>query len=213
MIKLTSIFGALALLGTASALVASEVADRAWTIGPIIKGKNYSLGMDPDPVYTSEGIAIDFPTMPSSHVHYVTFDPGKLEGKTEIVMRYRIEAERGTRFIPQESPDLPAMLSLYFQRRGDRWNAKGAYAYYRWYAPQHSMVKLEPGEFEVRVKLRDPQWISVWGHEVGDKARYRDRAMLDVERVGFVLGSNSARGHGVYATKPARMTVTHFEIR
>lgn len=182
-------------------------------IGPWIKGKNYSPGMPARPVSTHSGFAIDFPTTPRSHVHYVTFDPGSLEGKSEIVMRYRIDAEPGTRFVPQEFPDETAKLSLYFQRRGDRWNAKGAYAFYRWYSPVRSMVAIEPGQFELRVDLHDPEWVSVYGKMVGDTARYRDEALRDTHRVGFVLGTEWGRGHGVYATKPARMTVTSFEIR
>ena len=211
--KLTAVLGAAALLSSGAALALVGSHSEGWIIGPIIKGKSYSPGMPLRPETVEDGIAIDFPTTPRSHVHYVTFDPGSLEGKREIVMRYRIDAAPGTRFVPNENPDQAAKMSFFFQRRGDRWNAKGDYGFYRWYAPRHTLKEVAPGTYEMRADLHDPKWISVWGKEVGENAKLRDLALRDTERVGFVLGSDAARGHGVYATKPARITVTGFEIR
>ena len=37
-------------------------------------------------------------------------------------------------------------------------------------------------------------------------------ALAGAERVGFVFGSESGRGHGVYATGPARFTLLDFRV-
>ncbi|WP_160615289.1 hypothetical protein [Pseudoblastomonas halimionae] len=202
---------ALAMSGTALAMVGAG--ERDWTIGPWIKGKNYSVGMSPRPEYTRDGFAIDFPTTLRSHVHYVTFSPGSLEGKREIVMRYRIDAEPGTRFVPQEEPGKKGAISLFFQRRGDNWTAKGRYEFYRWYAPKAKVKTLSPGKHEIRISLDDPEWISVRYRNPADAPGLFEAAKRDTAKVGFVLGSDLLRGHGVYATKPARITVTDFDIR
>lgn len=213
MIRLTKWFGAAALLVTLPALAATGASERDWTIGPWIKGKNYSVGMPARPEQTRSGFAIDFPTTPRSHVHYVTFDPGSLEGKSEIVMRYRIDAEPGTRFVPQQEPDKPGAISLFFQRRGDNWTARGRYEFYRWYAPAAKVKQLARGTHEIRIALDDPAWISVAYRNPAVAPELFDAAKRDTAKVGFVLGSDLLRGHGVYATRPARMTVTSFEIR
>lgn len=187
---------------------------QAWEIGPIIKSRNYSHNMPLRPTPTREGFAIDFPwpDARAGHVHYVTFRSGPLEGARRIVMRYRIDAEPGVRFVPQEFPDRQAVLSLYFQQRGDRWTAKGPYETYRWYSPGRTVVPLQPGEHTLSVDL-DDDWISVYGKTPRLKPEgFRD-ALLNTDRVGFTLGTKAdGRGHGVYATGPARLTVLSFEI-
>ncbi|WP_260581257.1 hypothetical protein [Sphingopyxis sp. PET50] len=136
----------------------------------------------------------------AGHVHYVTFRPGTLAGKSWIVVRYRVDARAGTRFVPQANPDRAGTVSLYLQRRGDDWNARGRYQYYRWYAPAASVRELAPGAGEISVRLDDPQWISVLGQPSADYPGAMAEALADVERVGLVFGSSNARGHGVYAT-------------
>jgi hypothetical protein len=194
-------------------LHAATPAAEAWEIGPIIRSKNYSVGMPLIPTASGRGWHFDFPypSVDAGHVHYLTFNHGPLTGKRKIVMRYRIDAPRGVRFVPREHPDLPATLSFFFQRRGDSWSGKGRYEAYRWYSPEHSLVSLRPGEHELVVDLQD-SWISVWGHAAPTNP-YAFRDAIDgAERVGFVLGSRQGRGHGVYATGPARFTVLSFEV-
>ena len=48
----------------------AEMVAANWEIGPIINGKNYSVGMPASPTQTSEGWAFDFPLSPGS-VHYL----------------------------------------------------------------------------------------------------------------------------------------------
>ena len=195
------------------ATAAPRAAD--WEIGPVIRGKNYSVGMPPAPTPNRGGWSFDFPvgSAAAGHVHAVTFRPGSLAGKSQIVVRYRVDAAPGTRFVPQANPDRPATVSLYFQRRGDNWNAKGRYQYYRWYAPSNTVRVLAPGVQEMVVPLNDPWWISVLGKPASSNWRGIADALRDADRIGLVFGAENARGHGVYATQTARFTLLGFDIR
>ena len=196
--------------------LAQVAAPQGWTIGPVISGKNYSVNMPLQPTAVRDGFAIDFPypNKRAGHIHYTTFHHGSLAGKREIVMRYRIDAAPGTRFVPQEKPDREAKLSLYFQRRGDNWGAQGNYKFYRWYAPDAKMKTIAPGEYEIRVPL-DPRldWKSVYHFESSEHPGMFKAAMAQADEVGFVMGDYRLRGHGVFATRPARITVTQFTVR
>lgn len=202
------------LIGSAAAMAAVQ-SSGDWQIGPWIRAKNYSQGMPLTPEPTDSGWSFNFPypDARAGHVHYVTFDHGSLAGKSKIVVRYRVEGARGVRFFPQEHPQLPATFSAYFQRRGDNWSAKRGYEFYRWYAPVQSMREIKPGEYEYSVSLNDPNWMSVLGKmaEV-NPAEFR-YAKADAGRVGLVFGSTYARGHGVFATAPAKFTLLKFEIQ
>ena len=200
-----------AILGTAAGAAPDA---RQWEIGPIIRGKNYSQAMPLHPAPARGGWQFDFPlgSAAAGHVHYVTYQPGAIRSDSELVVRYRVDARPGTRFVPQETPDRPATVSLYFQRRGDNWSARGRFEHYRWYAPDATVQPIAPGEHEIRVKLNDPGWISVFGRTSGSYPEALTAALSDIDRIGLVFGSSAARGHGVYATAPARFTLLSFDI-
>lgn len=185
----------------------------AWEIGPIIRGRNYSVNMPLRMTQTRDGAAFDFPVVPEDygHVHYVTYNPGSLRGAKSITIRYRIDAAPGTRFVPQESPHEQATLSLMFQRAGDKWTAKGPYTHYRWFAPENTVVPLMPGTREVTVPLNG-NWSSVYGAKASAQSDAFDAALAQTQRLGFLFGSSSGRGHGVYATAPARFTLLDFRV-
>lgn len=209
-----SVAAAIAVAASAVAGFAAIPGASEWEIGPIIRGKNYSPGMPPRPRPTPNGWSFDFPTpdADAGHVHYVSFRPGSLTGKSRVVVRYRVDAQKGTRFVPQEYPDIPATVSLYFQRRGDNWTAKGRFEHYRWYAPDATVRNIAPGEQEISVRFDDPQWISVQGRTSGSNPGALEDALADADRIGLVFGSASGRGHGVFATAPARFTLLSFRI-
>lgn len=207
----------MALIGASGAANAQSAppAD-AWQIGPLIKGRNYSVGMpySPTPNRRGDGWSFNFPN-PSAdvgHVHYLTFRSGSLEGKRKIVMRYRIDAAKGTKFVPQQQPNLPGTIRLYFQRQGDKWSGKGRYLWYRWYAPNATVKELSPGTFTLEADLTVNGWVPVSGGERNGRADAFADALAYADRVGFVMGSRSAAGHGVYATDRARFTLLSFDI-
>ncbi|MBB3763490.1 hypothetical protein [Sphingomicrobium lutaoense] len=196
---------------------AAEARHGGWQIGPIARGRNYSLGM---PLYARDfghgGFTFDFPyaSARAGHVHYVTRPVRTLAGASIIRVRYQVEASPGTRFIPQEDSHRPATVSLYFQRAGDNWSGRGRFAAYRWYAPPAEVRQIKPGQFEMRVRLDDPAWVGVTGGiTAGNNPTAYRAALRHAGRIGLVFGSAGLRGHGVFATAPARFTVTDFSIR
>ena len=210
------LLAAAALAMAAAALIATAAlaggpAAAQWEIGPIIRGKNYSYRTPLRPVETRAGpsFAIPGPSAADGHVHYVTVPTRPLEGARSITLRYRIDAPPGTRFVPQESPHLPATLSLYFQRAGDGWTMRQPD--WRWYAPTNRTMPLRPGIHTVSISL-DEDWIAMTGPSAHANRRGFAAALADTARVGFVFGSEGGRGHGVYATAPARFTILDFRV-
>lgn len=185
----------------------------AWQIGPVIGRRNHSVGMPLSPRPGRGGWFFDFPypSVRAGHVHYVTFNHGSLAGKRRIVMRYRIDAAPGVRFVPREKPSLPATVSLFFQRRGDTWSGRGPYETYRWWSPNNMVLDLRPGVHELSVGLSQ-EWISVNGRPASALPAEYQEAIRNAGRVGFVLGTREARGHGVFSTGPARLTVLSFRV-
>ena len=207
--KLRTFLIAPLMLLSASALASGRGAD--WQIGPEIRGTNYSVGVPRMMADTRDGPAFIFPADQRGQVKYVTRETGSLANARSLTIRYRIDASEGTRFVANERPSSPAMLSLYFQRRGDNWSAKNRYASYRWYSVSDKTLPLSPGEHTITVNFRD-EWGAVMGaHSRGNPA-FED-ALENAERVGFVFGWSGGRGHGVHATGLARFTLLDFEIR
>ena len=201
--------GAVSLAPTAAG--AAPPPASAWTIGPIIRGKNYSHFMPVSPTAGPRGaFHIDLPRAPGS-AHYVTFPHGSLEGKSRIVLRYRIEAAPGVRIAPRNHPaEMRALITPYFQRRGDNWSGRGRFETYRWFATFASRT-LAPGTFEIVAPL-DARWTAIERSEAfGARAAFRE-AVADADEVGFVLGGGDGYGHGVYATGRARLVVTDFRV-
>ena len=184
---------------------------RAWTIGPIIRGRNYSRGMPLHPTpRRGGGWHIDLPRAPGS-VHYVTFPHGSLAGKRRIVMRYRVEMAPGVRLAPRTSPASPSIITLYFQRGGDNWSARGRYETYRWYATFASKMPIEAGTHEIVAPL-NAGWTAVQTSTARTNPEAFRDALANADQVGFVLGGGDGFGHGVFATGPARLIVTSFRV-
>ena len=191
--------------GLAASAVAAAPAAGEWLIGPIIKGRNYSVGMPLRPSPSREGMfEIDLPRAPGS-VHYVTFRHGSLAGKRRIVLRYRIEAARGARVVATTAPTAPGIITPYFQRAGDNWSGRGRFESYRWYGTFASRA-LEPGHHEIVAPL-DGQWTAVQSSSAASNPAAFRAALAETTEVGFVLGGGDGYGHGVHATGPARLIV------
>jgi hypothetical protein len=205
------LLAALALAAVPFAVLAAGPAASQWEIGPVIKGRNYSVNMPPtlDEGRRGPGFDFPYPTAAPGHVHYVTVPVGSLEGARRITLTYRIDAARSVRFVPQETPGDTATLSLYFQRAGDRWTARTPH--HRWYSPNGRVMPLTPGTHTISIALDEP-WIAMMGGDARSLPQAFARARAEAAEVGFVFGSAGLRGHGVYATGPARFTVLDFEI-
>lgn len=214
MIAKTSLFAALALCSAAvpTTLAAMPPAE-AWEIGPVVRGRNYSVGMPISPSPGQRGsLIMDFPTAGAGQVDAITTAIGPLASARQITLRYRIDAARGTRFVADETPNEPATVSLYFQQAGDNWSGRGRYATYRWYAPVRAVLPLTPGTHSVTVRL-DEAWSSVRGPTNRELPEGYAAALHNTARIGIAFGSLGRRSHGVYATGPAKFTLLNLDIR
>lgn len=183
----------------------------AWTIGPIIRGRNYSQGVPLHPVPRRGGFFhIDLPQAPGS-VHYVTFSHGPLAGKRRIVMRYRVEAAPGVRLLAASDGRSPAMITLYFQRSGDNWSGRGRFEAYRWYATFATRTPVVPGTYEMIAPLDGP-WTAVETSSARTNPAGFRAALAEADQVGFVMGGGDGYGHGAFATGRARLVVTDFRV-
>ena len=194
-------------------LRAAGQSPQGWEIGPVIRGRSYSPGMPLHPRAARQGWYFDFPgpSRRDGHVHYVTRPTGPLDQARGIRLRYRIDTAHGTRFVPQEFPDRTAILSLFVQRAGDDWRAREQTEFHRWYSPNDRVIPLARGVHELTI-LFDENWISVMGSDRERSAREFAETLAHASRVGFTLGSAGGRGHGVFATGPARFTVLQFMV-
>ena len=185
---------------------------KAWSIGPVIRGRNYSVGMprNLEPGPDGPSFQFPYPTRDAGHVHAVTFPVGSLAGAKRITLTYRIDAARGVQFYGQENGG-PGWLSLFFQQRGDNWSAKGRYETYRWYSPNERIETLRPGVHTVSIGL-DEEWNAVVAWKRSANPAAFQAALANADNVGLVFGSSSGLGHGVYATGPARFTILDYRI-
>ena len=184
---------------------------RAWVIGPIIGGRNYSRGTPLHPTPGPGGAwHINVPPPPGK-LGYVTFRHGPLTGKSRIVMRYRVEVAPGARILAASNPQQSSMITLYFQRAGDDWSAAGPFEAYRWYATFATQAPITPGE-HVMVAPLSGNWTAVETSSARTNPRAFREALANADQVGFVLGGGDGYGHGVFATGPARLVVTDFRV-
>lgn len=192
--------------------VAGLPAPEAWEIGPVVNGRNFSVGMPARPNAGERGgVSFEFPRR-GGEIDALTTNIGPLSGAQEITIVYRIDASRNTAFVPAETPGDVATVSIYFQQGGDTWTARGRYASYRWYVPGRAVTPLAPGRHAVTVKLDEP-WTNVNGKTSTQDPAGFAQALERTASLGLAFGTSSARSHGVYATGPARFTLLALTIR
>jgi hypothetical protein len=204
---------ALAALVLSPVAIAAAVPPAAqWDIGPWVRGRNYSIGMPAHPEAAQGGaVRFTFPRAGRGEVDALTTPIAPLGRARQITIRYRVDAAPDTRFVAGETPDIPATVSLYFQRGGDDWSARGRMASYRWYAPPAAVIPLAPGERTVTVRL-DDRWTNVNGKPVSDDPQGFAAARQQTAVLGLAFGSAQRRSHGVYATGRASFTLLALDI-
>jgi hypothetical protein len=179
-----------------------------WSIGPVIACNNSSEGMPDKPTPTAGGFRFDFPQRGGS-VHYVTKASAPITASA-IRIRYRITAAEGVRFVPSDFPDRQALVTLYFQRQGDNWDAS-SHETYRWFSTIR--MPLDAGDREWTMSLEPSTgWKAVGSTYASQNPTAFATAKRDAARVGVVFGSNGGAGHGVYATGPAAFELLEWEM-
>lgn len=194
-----------------AALVAMPPA-ASWDIGPLVRGRNYSVGMPAHPLPGPDGsVGMEFPRAGDGEVDAPTTAVGPLAGLRRITLSYRIDAARGTRFVAVDTPDEPATVSLYFQQAGDNWSSKGRFASYRWYAPARAVIPITPGRHSVTISLNEA-WTNVNGQPNHAAPAGYAAALENTATIGIAFGSASRRSHGVFATEPARFILLGLDL-
>lgn len=206
--KFVALFALFTAISAPIVYAAAQPAD-AWRIGPVIRGKNYSVGIGGTLRDGPQGPWFQFPTEGRGHIHYVTLNTGPIEGARQITVRYRIDADRGTRFVAQEDRS-PGRFGLVLHRSGDTWTAKGRYEAYRFYTP--TTLDLSPGVHSFTARLDDPRWIGVLRSTAGNNPQAFAGMLADTQGLSLTFGGSSGRGHGVYSTAPAKFTLLDFRI-
>jgi hypothetical protein len=201
-------FVSLATAALTGEMVAAAPAE-AWQIGPVIRGRNYSVGMPATLQPGPDGPWFAFPPAGEGHVHYISLVTGPLQGAKRITLRYRIDASRDTRFVAQESQST-GKVGLALHRTGDNWSARGRYEAYRWYSP--IFVPIKPGINTLSVSLDDPAWGAVMTSTGRTNPKAFAETLANTEAVSVTFGGDGGRGHGVYATKSARFTILDFRV-
>ncbi|MGN3973681.1 hypothetical protein [Tsuneonella sp. SYSU-LHT278] len=200
---------ALGSAGIAAVAAAVPPPAGSWQIGPVIRGKNYSVGMPATLRDGPRGPWFAFPARGEGEVHYVTLPVRSLEGARAITVRYRIDAAPGARLMSADGT-AQGTFGLAFQRAGDTWTARGRYEAYRWYSPEAPVMT--PGTHTFTARLDDPRWVGVLSSTAGSNPRAFVAALAEAQSVSMTFGGGSGRGHGVYATAPARFTLLDFSI-
>lgn len=202
---------AVVALPLAAASVAAPPPPSAWTVGPIVYGVSRSPGLPLRPQSARGGaIAVAIPPGPAS-LRALTFAPGSLAAKRRIVVRYRVEAAPGTAILASSDRRSPGIITLFIQRRGDNWSARGPFETYRWYATFATQT-LRPGDEQVMVAPLSANWTAVMTSSARTRPGEFRAALADASAVGVVLGGGDGFGHGVEASAPARLVITDFRI-
>jgi hypothetical protein len=128
-------------------------------------------------------------------------------------MRYRLEVDPGVRIVPTTDPKLPSVITLYFQRRGDKWSGLRQYEAYRWFATFASHWDLKAGEYQMMAPL-DAAWTAIETSTAATAPQAFREALADADHVGFVLGGGDGYGHGVHlvGSGRGRLAVTDFRV-
>ena len=196
------------LLSTDVGATAMSVAPaNSWEIGPVINGRNRSLG---ESFHSITKGGWGFTISQNSEPHYVTFHHGSLRGKKEIRMRFRVDGPANASIYGAKcATTSPSAVTLYFQRAGDDWATDGG----RWWATFSSSPLSRPtGEKEIVASLNG-NWTSVLQMSARNNPREFEAAKAYTHRVGFTFANCAGFGHGARATQPVRFVVTHFQVR
>lgn len=108
-----------------------------WIIGPIVHGKNYSVGMPAAPTMEGAGWVINFPGSGGGIDAVINKSPPSLVGVKQLEMHYTVT---GGGFYATEQVNIPGRVGICLQRRRDDWSGKGVYQQYRLYGQSRPLL-------------------------------------------------------------------------
>lgn len=194
---------ALSITLAASALTPSIAqSGPGWSVGPEVRGRNYSRGVE---LERAQRGLWQVTIMPGAELDGVTAPRGPIAGS--IKLRYRVS---GGGLTASDASGATPILSLYVQRAGDDWSARGRFSTYRWYST--TPLPLTPGEHSIVVPLTPDRWHSVTGAGAKDLPREFFDALASRGVLGVGFGSWDGRMHGVQARAPVKFEMISFDV-
>jgi hypothetical protein len=161
-----------------------------WSLGPVIGGVNYSVGVVCDPVTGR----FDWPPAKKGLDRWQTPGPHYLTRPTTGLVGRAIRAEYTVLgdcefFGSVGGQSEMAYICLFFRAPGDNWqNIDG----FRWWS--EAQFLLVPGVSTVEVPLDHASWVSVVTPGITEQFL---AAMASAVEVGLTFGNDEGRGHGV----------------
>lgn len=172
----------------------------------------FSRGMSAGPKKGVFGPYFSFPSGNGS-VHYLT-RPWTKPINFHIRVKYQIDGlnpEWTAKLKPDNTGNMPPLVCLWVQRKGDDMTGKGKMQYYRWWAIGE-YEPLSPGVFEIKADVKYIEdWVSVFGDRT-NLAQFQ-ACLKNPQKVGMTFGGGSFLGHGIRLTKgSATFTILEFEV-
>lgn len=164
---------------------------KGWSAGPIGKDGNHSKNVE------AVGNGFTFPVGVDG-IHYFTKARGPITGDS-ISVNCEIVAAPDVRFVGVED-GAPGTMSVYIA--GPDWRAPHG----RWYCPVEYRTPITAGNHAITVPL-DGLWMGATDDNSATAPAQFLECLANPGRIGVVFGGNEGRGHGVYATGPARLTI------
>lgn len=173
---------------------------QGWSVGPLVKGENYSRGVALEPRGDLWAATIE----PGDELDGVTRARGAVGGT--IRLRYRVTGS----VFPSEAPAEPAGLTLFIQRAGDTWSATGKFASYRFYST--AFLPLEAGEHDAAIPLTPEHWHNTRGAGAADLPAEFAAVLAAQGRIGLAFGWRGGRMHGVCCETPATFELLEWSV-
>jgi hypothetical protein len=178
-----------------------------WQLGPIINGKNYSVGTDWYPAtgnFTWPVAQKGLPREQTPGPHYLTKPCSGIQGRS-IRVSYTVTGD-GKFFGSVGGQSDFVYLCVFFRViPGDNW---GGIDGFRWWS--ETQFPITPGSHTIEVALSHPAWVSVMGKGTPDLFT---NAMMTAGEIGVTFGNDEGRGHGVSSeTGNSAFVLESFEV-
>lgn len=198
-----------------------------WEIGPVTMTEhNWSRGYGddyPTPSPHPEGFMLEMGggvvtdgkiVDPGMEPHAITCRFGPLAGKRQFRMKFRVEADPGTRIYGKGCPDQASYVSFYFEVPNATGTRNFSTDGQRWYSGNFARFAPLEGSCEGElVAPIDDRWTSVMVMTAKTHPEKWQWALANSDRIGLVFGDCNGLAHGAGATPgKARFIVTEFAV-
>lgn len=147
-------------------------------------------------------VAFDYPTSASRQINTLANGfKGKATSGGGVTVTFELTGDPDTQFKHDDKAGVPARVSIFVQRCGDNYRDDNG----RWWTEDFRRL--------ADILNKGPQTISVpfsggWTNVQGKKGRPDVKSICNV---GLAFGANAVT-HGNWATGPARLEITQFEV-